>query len=117
MDIDIYPLTPAQNGILFQSLYAAEPGMYLVQLVAEGHGACDRDALERAFQRLAVRHPILRTSFAWEGLEEPLQAIHPSVAIPFRSVSLEDSDDVEAKLSAFLRKDREIGFDLGTAPL
>ena len=36
----------------------------------------------RAWNQVVARHTILRTSFHWEGLEEPVRVVHREVRIP-----------------------------------
>ena len=76
---DLYPLSPVQHGILFHSLYEPNSGVYLVQKYCTLRGDLNVAAFERAWQRVIERHPILRTSFMWEGLDEPLQIVNRQV--------------------------------------
>jgi hypothetical protein len=78
---DLYPLSPVQHGILFHSLYEPESGMYLVQKYCTLSGDLDLAAFEQAWQRVVERHTILRTSFMWEGLDEPVQIVHRKVQL------------------------------------
>ena len=73
---DIYALSPMQEGMLFHTLLAGEQTVYLDQKVFELQGDLDTAAFEAAWQYLMARHAVLRTSFHWEGLEEPLQVAH-----------------------------------------
>src|SRR5215212_673595 len=84
---DIYPLSPAQQGMLFHSLYAPESGVYLEQMSFRMSGALDLDAFERAWQQIVDRHAVLRTGIVWEELDEPLQVVERRVELP---VSRED---------------------------
>jgi hypothetical protein len=77
---DIYPLSPLQQGLLFHSLYEPGSGVYVEQLGWALEGAFHADAFEQAWQFAAARHPALRTAFAWEGLEEPVQVVHRSAS-------------------------------------
>ena len=79
---DIYPLAPMQQGMLFHSLYAPESGIYVEQLSCELRGALDTQAFEQAWRHVAAQHPILRTSFAWEGLDAPLQLVWRDPPLP-----------------------------------
>src|SRR5206468_1713552 len=65
------------------------------------------------------RHPILRTSFAWEGIEEPVQIVRHRVSIPWEEQDWRDlaPGDQGQRIEAFLRADLARGFDLATPPL
>ena len=54
----IYPLSPMQSGLLFQTLYAPESDAYFVQSVFELEGKIDLSALKKAWQVSAI-HSIL----------------------------------------------------------
>ena len=76
-----YPLSPMQEGMLFHGLSAREPGVDLEQILCTVREELNVPAFERAWQRVVQRHDILRTSFRWEGLEEPRQEVHPRVRL------------------------------------
>jgi len=116
---DIYPLSPMQQGMLFHSLYAPETGVYFEQSSYTLRGDLNIPAFERAWQRVIDRHPVLRTAFVWEGLDEPLQVVHRRVELPLEKQDWRglSEDEQETRLEAFLQADRERGFDLGKAPL
>src|SRR5215208_2746775 len=114
-----YLLSPMQQGMLFHNLYAPQSGVFIQQLVATLHEEMDVAAFGRAWQRVVDRHPILRSSFRWEGLLEPVQDAHPRVALPieqqdWRALSRAEQ---EYRLEIYLRADRRRGFDLDEAPL
>lgn len=77
-----YPLSPMQQGMLFHSLVAQEPGVYVQQHLSTLHEALNVDAFVRAWERVVARHGILRTAFRWEGLDEPLQDVHDHIPLP-----------------------------------
>jgi amino acid adenylation domain-containing protein len=116
---DIYPLSPLQAGILFHTLYAPAPGMYLNQLTCTLEGDLDVPALERAWQGLVDRHTILRSDFAWQDVREPVQVVNRRAPLPIRQLDWREFAPAEraARLEGFLRLDRERGFDLTRAPL
>src|SRR5215211_7436149 len=103
----VYPLSNLQQGMLFHSLYAPGSGVYVEQLSCALHGRLEVELFERVWQSLADRHAVLRTAFAWEGLDEPLQVVGRRVKLP---VGAEDwrglgADEREARLEKFLEED------------
>ncbi|HSF43791.1 MAG TPA: non-ribosomal peptide synthase/polyketide synthase [Thermoanaerobaculia bacterium] len=116
---DLYPLSPLQEGILFESLYAPGSGVYVEQVVCRLDGALHPAALAEAFRRIVERHPVLRTSFHWLELDRPLQALHSRAEIELEQEDWTDCAPAEqaARLAAVLDKDRQRGFDLTRAPL
>ncbi|MBE9120382.1 amino acid adenylation domain-containing protein [Tychonema sp. LEGE 07199] len=116
---DFYPLSPAQQGILFHSLYQPESGVYFGQLLCVLRGDLNVSAFRNSWQKVVERHPILRTSFLWENLKEPVQAVRKQAALSWQEInwrSLSVSEQ-QQQLETFLKADREQGFDLKSAPL
>ncbi len=113
-----YHLSPLQEGMLIHSLTEQGVGMYVSQGVHHFSGI-DVDAMERAWQQVVQRHEVLRTSFVWEGLERPLQVVHPHVDVAFERIDIQDVPSWEQKIRirGILAKDRNLGYDLSTAPL
>jgi amino acid adenylation domain-containing protein/non-ribosomal peptide synthase protein (TIGR01720 family)/FkbM family methyltransferase len=116
---DLYPLSPLQQGLLFHSIDAPGAGVYFRQLSCVLHGDLDLTAFRGACRAMMERHPILRTAFLWQGLDEPLQAVVPRAELP---IDVQDWRGVSAteraeRLPALRREDRERGFDLTAAPL
>ena len=116
---DLYPLSPLQEGLLFHSLYSPGSGVYVVQVCCELRGLLDTVAFAEAWQRVLERNAVLRTSFHWQGLERPLQAVHARVEVELERQDWRDLSVAEQKhrLEALLSSDRERGFDLSRAPL
>ncbi|WP_162794793.1 condensation domain-containing protein, partial [Nonomuraea lactucae] len=120
---DVYPLTPVQQGMLFHTLEAPEDasGVYWAQELREFTGRrLDADALREAWRIVVGRHPALRTSFAWEGVMEPLQIVHAELTVPFEVLDWSDTadgDEHQTRLEELLRADRDRGFDVTAAPL
>ncbi|NEP12735.1 MAG: amino acid adenylation domain-containing protein, partial [Symploca sp. SIO2C1] len=116
----IYPLSGTQQGLLFHTLYAPDSGVYFVQTVLTLKGAVNELALRRAWQTLIDRHPVLRTLFVWETLEQPLQIVCSTVELPWITLDwrhLSTETQQKQQLNALLSQQREQGFDLGQAPL
>lgn len=116
---DVYELTPIQKGILFHSLYAPEVGLYFFQTRFALHGQLKVDAFEQAWQKVIERHTILRTSFHWQDLDQPLQAVHKQVKIRIQQQDWRgtDANQRQSILKSFLASDRAVNFDLSQVPL
>lgn len=116
---DIYPLSPIQHGILFHCLHAPEMGLYHIQMVYTFSGDLNLAAFEYAWQQVATRHTILRTSFYWEDLDKPLQVVHRQVKVPVEYHDWLSIDPLEQqeRLKSFLNSDRLRRFDFSQAPL
>jgi amino acid adenylation domain-containing protein/non-ribosomal peptide synthase protein (TIGR01720 family) len=116
---DVYPLSPMQQGMLFHSLFAPASGVYVEQLSCPLRGELNIPAFERAWRQVLDRHPALRTSFLWEGLDEPHQVVHRHVELPLEQhdwTSLPRSEQSD-RLEELLRSERQQGVDLAKAPL
>ena len=116
---DIYPLSPMQEGILFHALYTPETMGYFEQFSYTLEGDLNMSVFEQAWQTIVARHPILRTLFAWEKQNQPLQIVRQKVTVPFTYQDWRPYPPAEqqAKLEAFLISDRKQGFNLSKAPL
>ncbi|HEX8087809.1 MAG TPA: amino acid adenylation domain-containing protein, partial [Blastocatellia bacterium] len=116
---DIYPLSPAQQGMLFHSLYAPRTAMYVGQLNMTLKGDLDKSALERAWRQVVNRHTALRSTFAWENLDEPLQIVRKDIRLSLVEQDWRGMPAAEqaARLESFLESDRRLGFELTAPPL
>ena len=116
---DFYPLSPTQHGILFHTLYTPNTRVYFQQLTYTVRGSLDAPLFERTWQKLLDRHSVLRSSFLWEDLKEPVQLVHRGVRVPLESLDWRDLPAKEQQqcLQEFLKSDRERGFDLSQAPM
>ncbi len=81
-------------------------------------GDLDVHAFERA-GRLIDRHPMLRTSFDWEKLKNPVQVVSAKVTLPLERLDWRGlaPQEQEERVADFLKADREVGFDLSRPPL
>jgi amino acid adenylation domain-containing protein len=116
---DTYPLSPMQQGMLFNTLLDPGSGVDIEQLLFELHETIDVVSFQRAWHFATARHPVLRTNLRWEYLDEPRQEVHSWVELPW-----EDQDwqgfavtEREERFAALLGADRRRGFDLTNAPL
>ena len=116
---DVYPLSPMQQGMVFHTLAAPHSGVYVEQYCCRLHGELDIPIFQQAWAHTWEHHPVLRTAFLWEGLDEPLQIVRQQVALNWtvRDLRSQSTSQQCDELETFLRTDREIGFDLAQAPL
>jgi amino acid adenylation domain-containing protein len=116
---DIYSLSPLQQGMLFHALYDPASGAYHQQLVCTLEGILDLPAFKGAWRQVVERHAVLRTFFTWQRRDRPLQVVRQRVELPWQQQDWRELAVVEQKerLEQFLQADRELGFDLSTAPL
>ncbi|HYH79305.1 MAG TPA: amino acid adenylation domain-containing protein, partial [Longimicrobium sp.] len=116
---DAYPLSPLQEGMLFQTLYEPGSGVYVGQLRFALRGELDVEAFRRAWAGVLGRHAALRTSYLWEEGGQPLQVVRREAEPPLREEDWRglDPDGQEERLRAYLDDNRARGFDPGRAPL
>ncbi|MBA3469848.1 MAG: amino acid adenylation domain-containing protein [Herpetosiphonaceae bacterium] len=115
----MYPLSPTQQGMLFHTLQDQGGGVYFIQSCLGLQGQINIQEFEAAWERLVSRHPALRTSFHWEGLDQPLQVVHSAVDLPLTILDWSDlaPEQRDERLATFLEADRQRPFDLAIAPL
>ncbi|HLK57997.1 MAG TPA: amino acid adenylation domain-containing protein, partial [Chthonomonadaceae bacterium] len=116
---DVYGLSPMQSGMLFLTLYASGSAVYQDQHVFELEGNLNITAFERAWQHLIARHAVLRTSFHWEGLEEPLQVVHATADLPIERLDWREmaAEEQETAFTALMARDHACRIDLSQPPL
>ncbi|HYO57344.1 non-ribosomal peptide synthetase/type I polyketide synthase, partial [Archangium sp.] len=116
---DIYPLSPLQQGMLFHALLSPGSDVYFTQLRWTFKAPLDVAAFRKAWREVVARNAILRTSFFWEGLAEPVQVVHPEVELPWSELDWRGLPPVEqqARVESLMREDRARTFELSRAPL
>lgn len=114
---NVYELSPMQEGMLFETLYAPGTGIYINQMYFTLDGALHVDAFRQAWQQVVDRHAILRTLFVWENRERPLQVVRKTVELPWHTEDWRGEPNRDTRLQAFLAADHKAGFQLEQAPL
>ncbi|HEU0079363.1 MAG TPA: condensation domain-containing protein, partial [Longimicrobiaceae bacterium] len=116
---DAYPLSPLQQGLLFNALYAPGTGVDNVLIRYELREELDPAAMERAWRALAARHAIFRTGFRWQGLEAPEQVVYARERLPFVQLdwSALEPEEREARIAAYAEADRRRDFDFAAGPM
>ncbi|HET9164853.1 MAG TPA: condensation domain-containing protein, partial [Candidatus Angelobacter sp.] len=117
--VDILPLSPLQEGLLFHSLYASGEDVYTVQTNLELQGEIFPERLKQAIEALLIRYPNFRVSIYREGLEQPVQVVPAAVELPWREVDLSMMEE-EAKsrrCAEIVSAERAKGFIFSAGPL
>lgn len=112
--VDVYPLSPMQQGMLFHALLDQESQAYFGQVHMTLEGLTDGQTYEQAWNLLMERHSILRTRFAWEGLKEPVQLIQSegSIHLTQHDVRHLSEQEQQEAIEQYLQSDRSRDFDL-----
>ena len=116
---DFYPLSPMQQGMLFDSLFNAESAVYTKQWQATLKGNLHIDAFGKAWKAVIDRHPILRTAFLWEKVRSPIQIVYTDCDLPLKVMDWRNMPDDEQiiRLNELLEEDRNAGFVLSRPSL
>ncbi|HYO15771.1 MAG TPA: amino acid adenylation domain-containing protein [Thermoanaerobaculia bacterium] len=110
----VSPLSPGQGALWLLHHLSGDGTPYHIVGAARVRGTVDPVALRRALERVAARHPALRTTFA-AASGTPEQRVHPELAPGWAEVDA--SGWSEAELEATLLEAAYRPFDLGTGPL
>ena len=115
----IYPLSPMQEAMLFQTVRDADGGLYIGQMTCILRGDVDLAYLRSAVANMVARHTALRTGFLYEGVDTPLQFVKPRVAVDIAEEDLRHLPAGAAgeRVERFLSEDRLRPFDLSQPPL
>ncbi len=110
-------LSPLQQGMLFHALAAPHSGVDIEQIEMRLHESLDVEMFQRAWQRIIAHHPILRTRFIWEGVDEPRQCAVESAELPQTYCDLRNHPNPEKAIASYRQQDRTTDFDFATPPL
>jgi len=110
--VNLYPLAPTQQGMLYHTLAEPEKGLYLNQSLIDFHGTLDEKALQQAWQTLMDRHDVLRTGFVWQGLDLPLQYVSKQITLDWQTLTLPHNALHEESIQTLAEMERQTGFDV-----
>ena len=116
---DFYPLTPAQQGMLFHALFAPDSAAYCQQFDYRIGGNLNVAAFKQAWQAVMQRHAMSRTGFLWHGLTEPVQVVFRRADLPIKELDLTHLEPPAQReqLNGLLNEDRNTGLELSRPPL
>jgi amino acid adenylation domain-containing protein len=114
-----YPLTPLQEGMLFQYLASPGDGIYVMQAVCTLQEEVDIERMRTAWIGVIDHFSVLRTAFQIKGSAKPTQSIQDSVILPFDVHDWRSKNEARCSsdLANFIESDLRQEFDLTTAPL
>lgn len=115
----VWPLSPAQEGMLFQTIAQPESGCYIEQVACRVTGTIDLKRFVDCWQSVLDRYSVLRTTFQRDDSPEPGQFVHDRAVLPweFRDWRGLAPTAQEEQFKQFLAEDRIRGFDLREVPL
>ncbi len=115
--VDLYPLSPMQQGILFHSVNDPDSPAYTNQLRVDVQ-QLDAERFRLAWQQTVDAHEILRTAFVWpQDAAAAVQVVRQSAQMPWRVQDWRGRSDLSAALEQLAGEDLANGFDLTGAPL
>lgn len=116
---DVYGLSPMQQGMLFHCISEPNSGVFVEQICFALTGDLHVDVLRQSWDEVARRHPVLRQSVLWDGLDEPLQVVFNSAEVPWKELDWRgiSKSKQAAKFKQVREYDRRQGVDLSSAPL
>ncbi|WSJ48155.1 amino acid adenylation domain-containing protein [Streptomyces sp. NBC_01317] len=118
--LDIWPLAPLQEGMLFHASYdEAGPDVYQTRRTLALDGRLDTSRLRASWEALVARHAVLRASFHESATGESVQVVARDAVLPWQEVDLSQLPETAAQAEAERLADVEAAqrFDLTRAPL
>ena len=139
----IYRLSPLQEGLLFHTVYCSQTvlqdttpinkttnqhaksiddkvsSQYTVVMTWQYTGNLNAAALQQAWQYLMKNHDALRSRFAWEGIEQPVQIVHANAQLAWQEVDLSHLSVgiQQEEIDATIAMQRKHSFVLSHLPL
>ncbi|NOQ24119.1 MAG: amino acid adenylation domain-containing protein [Bacteroidales bacterium] len=113
--LDIYPLSPLQEGMYYHYLLNPKTLSFLPQLRFRLKGNLKEDILRESLNELLSHYDILRTIFVHKELDQPLQIVLNEKEMPFifKDIRLEcKNSDKASVLNKYKEIDRNKLFDL-----
>lgn len=113
--MDLYGLSPMQEGMLFHALYDDGSEYYFEQMTCSIKGQLDPAVLEQSMNTLMDRYDILRTIFLHEGYERPIQVVLRERKVNFRFLDVREEcseGTIEEIKYDYKARQREEKFDL-----
>ncbi|MGD1959487.1 MAG: amino acid adenylation domain-containing protein [Fulvivirga sp.] len=111
---DVYPLTPMQESMLYNTLKEPEAEHYLIQVAYEITGQPDIKNIHKSANQLIDRYDVLRTVFLYDLYERPLQVVLKQRKIDFQFYDIQKECDFTTEtelVNTYCIKERSRKFD------
>ncbi|WP_425270387.1 amino acid adenylation domain-containing protein, partial [Gordonia alkanivorans] len=124
--VDVWPMTPLQQGLFFQADLASNAGadhagidVYVTQTVLSLTGEIDADRLRAALGQLLDRQRVLRSGFVRLSNGAAVTVVPAEVSVPWRVVDLGADDPAarQSRVDAVIAEERAKPFDMAQPPL
>jgi len=112
--LNIYNLTPMQEGMLFHYLSDRKEDPYKVQFHITLEGKVDEKLLEKSFRELVRKHDVLRTAIVYSKMKRPRQVALKERGLDFKEIDFRQYGEAAGSrlLKKYIEKDWKTGFDL-----
>jgi amino acid adenylation domain-containing protein len=116
---EISLLSAVQQDLLYTEVASQSQGRSLLQKLYSLRGPLNIPALQKAYDLVVAKNPLLRTSIHWERLEKPVMVIHNQIVLPMIRQDWKEVAALEmpAKLKQECRIELERAFELEKPPL
>ena len=115
MVMDIYSMTPMQEGMLFFSMMNKTSHAYTEQISYRLKGSLNVGLVKESLNKLIERHDVLRTAFVYRELDRPVQVVLKERKVNFHFEDLRvnlSEEEKEHHVFAYQEKDKASSFDL-----
>ncbi|KAB7770806.1 non-ribosomal peptide synthetase [Xanthomonas sp. LMG 12462] len=112
----LYPATPMQAGLLYETLL--DRSAYVIQNYPVLRGDLDLAAFRQAWHAVVARHDVFRTAFVGDAADLQ-QLVLEQAPLEWQEEDWSVFDDAEQarRFEAFRQQDRQRGFDFAQPPL
>ncbi|MEI2275849.1 amino acid adenylation domain-containing protein [Sphingobacterium sp. ML3W] len=110
---DVYVLSPLQEGIYYHWLSSDLKSEFVYQISYCIEASLDLQKIKEAYEKLILRHGVLRTFFTEDFGDRILQVVVKDVDPNF--VYIDTSDNISFSLSSYKDQDLKQGFNLQKA--
>ncbi len=113
---DFYPLSPMQEGMLFQSLFDQQSSAYFDQTSYQIRGQLNAEWVEKGLNALFVRHQVLRTVFVHDLPGRLLQVVlkERTAVFSYEDIRSMPVDQQEQYVKTYQSNDLKRSFDLSS---